>query len=186
LSETPSEKAINRLAYQFKNSTTYKLYLEAFLAEQDELALVETQLRELRYLDTAFGAQLDGIGEIVGISRPTGYTDEQYLFVIKVKILSNSTNMNIENFIELIAFVFGPGIRYRLAANLSPIFYIEFPISAEAEFAFNLLPTPLGIDIKYVYAPDPDTTFSFAEDPTGLGYGVSTDPTIGGNYAKLL
>lgn len=186
MAEIPSEKAITRLAYQFKDSTTFNLFLEAFLAELDELDLVEEQLRELRYLDTAFGAQLDGIGEIVGISRPTSYTDEQYLFVIKVKILSNSTNMNIENFLELITFVFGSGVRYRLQTNLSPIFYILFPISPEAELAFSLLPSTLGIKINYVYAPNPDTTFSFAGSPTGLGWGVSTNPNIGGNFAKLL
>ncbi len=61
--------AISRLAVQFRESTNLKGYIEALIEEGDELELVFHQLLLERGIDTAIGAQLDNIGEIVGQSR---------------------------------------------------------------------------------------------------------------------
>jgi len=63
------EKGISRLAYQFKNSIKFQEFIEAFLAEYEELRISGLQLLNERYLNDAVGAQLDGIGEIVGLLR---------------------------------------------------------------------------------------------------------------------
>ncbi len=63
-------KGLNRLAYQFSDSLKFKGFLSSFLEEYQEIDAANIQLLNERYLDTAIGAQLDGIGEIVGIARP--------------------------------------------------------------------------------------------------------------------
>jgi hypothetical protein len=59
-----------RLAFQFKDSTNFRAFLSAFLAEFDELDVARQQLLDDRYIDTAVGVQLDLIGEILGFPRP--------------------------------------------------------------------------------------------------------------------
>ena len=63
-------KGISRLAYQFSDSENLKGFLEAFLEEYQEIENANLQLLNERYLSVAIGAQLDGIGEIIGLSRP--------------------------------------------------------------------------------------------------------------------
>ena len=73
-------KGINRLAYQFKDSDKFQDFITAFLEEFQDLYESENQLLTDRYLNTAVGVQLDGIGEIVGLSRPLKPVDVAGLF----------------------------------------------------------------------------------------------------------
>jgi len=70
LSDEVIEKGLSRLAYQFKSSTKFQEFLEAFLQQLQDLSISELQLLNERYLNTAIGVQLDGVGEIVGLPRP--------------------------------------------------------------------------------------------------------------------
>lgn len=58
-----------RLAYQYRDSVKFQGFLSSFLAEFEELETSRLQLLNDRWLSTAAGVQLDGIGEIVGIER---------------------------------------------------------------------------------------------------------------------
>jgi len=80
LSDTPTTKALNRLAYQFSDSETFKSFLTCFLEQADDLEASNLQLLTERYLETAIGAQLDGIGEIVGLERPNNITNNAGAF----------------------------------------------------------------------------------------------------------
>ena len=71
---------MSRLAYQFKNSVKFQEFIEAFLAEYEELRISGLQLLNERYLNDAVGVQLDGIGEIVGLPRPEKAVDIAGLF----------------------------------------------------------------------------------------------------------
>lgn len=70
MSDEVIEKGLLRLAYQFKSSTKFQNFLEVFLQQLQDLKISELQLLNERYLNTAVGLQLDGIGEIIGLSRP--------------------------------------------------------------------------------------------------------------------
>jgi hypothetical protein len=65
------DKGLGRLAYQYQDSTKFKAYIESFLAELEELKIARLQLLNDRWLDSAKGVNLDNLGEIVGIERPT-------------------------------------------------------------------------------------------------------------------
>lgn len=73
-------KGVERLAYQFESSTTFQEFIESFLQQLQDLNTSELQLLNERYLDTAIGVQLDGIGEIVGLPRPEKDVDVAGLF----------------------------------------------------------------------------------------------------------
>lgn len=75
MSDEVIEKGLLRLAYQFKSSIKFQDFLEAFLQQLQDLRISDLQLLNERYLDTAVGAQLEGIGEIVGIERPIATID---------------------------------------------------------------------------------------------------------------
>lgn len=187
MSDTITNREIDRLSFQFSTSSNLINFLKAFLAESDELYDSEQELLTDRNLDTAIGAQLDGLGQIVGIIRPSGETDDIYRLEIKSKILVNMANMSVDNILELFQFVFGADrVRYYLPANLDPFFVIGGTISPSEEFIFSFFPTTLGVGTTYISVPTIEDSFSFFEDSTGKGWGDATDPTRGGNFAKII
>lgn len=183
---SPSEKGISRLAYQFDTSEKFKGFLESFLAQADEIQIANTQLIEERWLDTAEGAQLDGIGDIVGIERPVGVNDSVYIWMIRAKILINNTDMYVPKQLELLSFIFdGKIVRYYNSVNLSPIYTITGVLTEEELIVFDLLPTTLGVGVAYISIPVYEETFSFDGDE-GLGFSTTTAPETGGNFATII
>ena len=73
-------KGLSRLAYQFETSEKFRDFITSFLSEFQELNISGLQLLNERYLDTAIGLQLDGIGEIVGLPRPGKPVDQAGVF----------------------------------------------------------------------------------------------------------
>lgn len=63
------EVARTRVTEQFKNKLIFDKYLELLLSEQKELQQVFKDLMQKRSIETATGAQLDIIGDIVGQPR---------------------------------------------------------------------------------------------------------------------
>lgn len=63
------ELAISRLLTQYRESINLINYIETLLTEADKLEDVFHTLLNDRYIDTAYGIQLDILGEIVGQSR---------------------------------------------------------------------------------------------------------------------
>lgn len=61
--------ARERVTEQFKNKEVFDRYLQLLVSGQTELQQVYKDLMQLRSLDTAVGAQLDNLGEIVGQKR---------------------------------------------------------------------------------------------------------------------
>lgn len=68
-------KGLSRLAYQFNGSENLRQFLQSFLDEFQNLENSGLQLLNERYLNEAVGAQLDGIGEIVGADRTVELID---------------------------------------------------------------------------------------------------------------
>ena len=69
------ETYLNRLASQFKDSENLRGLLSAHLLDFEDISISLDDLLSDRYLDTAQGVQLDGIGEIVGLERPVAPID---------------------------------------------------------------------------------------------------------------
>ena len=80
VSEEFLDIARSRVTEQFKNKTVYDKYLELLLSGKVELQKTIQDTMQLRSLDTATGAQLDVIGEIVGRPRGLVTSDIFYYF----------------------------------------------------------------------------------------------------------
>lgn len=186
MSNVTTLKGLARLAFQFKDSTNFIALVSAFLKQTDELYDSGVILLEQRNLDSAEGVQLDGIGDIVGVNRPQGATDSEYLLILKAKIMINSTNMSVDSTLELFIFVFGADrVRYYLPSNLDPYYTIGGTITETEEFIFSLFPTTLGVNVTYISVPVYEEAFSFDGDD-GLGFGDALDANLGGNFAKII
>lgn len=69
---TRSESMKAHLIGQFEDKKVFAAILESLGEELDELDQAFDDLKELRWIDTGAGKQLDGIGEIVGQDRQIG------------------------------------------------------------------------------------------------------------------
>lgn len=183
-----TEKGMARLAYEYLGSEKFKAFIKSFLQQTDDLYDSAVELIIDRTLETAYGVQLDGIGEIVGIERYPGSDDYKYRWMIKAKILINSTDMTVPNMINLLFYIFGGDnvIHYTLEENLWPTYIINGVMTPEEIYIFSLIPEMLGITTTYVSVQNPENIFSFSEDPTGKGFGDINDLSVGGNFAYMV
>lgn len=133
-----SNEAAGNVLEQFKG----KPNLEAFLRLlADQVQAIEDAAHEVPAeglnVDVAEGAQLDGIGSIVGQAR-NGQSDATYRLFIKAKILVNTSGGTAEDLIEVFDVLTGLGMTIELA---------EFFATDAAHFEVFLTPAlPVGID----------------------------------------
>lgn len=124
--------AIKRLLWQFRDKPNIKAVVESYAIQIQELEVVFIALLVERYLSTAVGAQLDGIGGIVGETRQNR-NDTDYRVGIQGRILRNKANSRIEDLLTLFGFLLeshifelteGPGpasFYFRIDGVLNPI-----------------------------------------------------------------
>lgn len=97
-------KALNRLLYQYKNKSKISGVLSAIV---DQLQKLEDTLPDVvskRGIDTATGINLDGAGQIAGIARVSGQSDDDYRTAIKNKIVQNLNTGTPEEVINAAKF----------------------------------------------------------------------------------
>jgi hypothetical protein len=72
------DEARGRITEQFKDKPIIDKYIRLLIGEWSEMQVVLQDLQQLRSIDTAVGAQLDIIGEIVG--RPRGLVTAELFY----------------------------------------------------------------------------------------------------------
>lgn len=179
-----AEKAFNRLLEQYKGKPkiegiTYKLALKAQALED-----VLKQVYEGRFLNNAEGAQLDGIGRIVGLPRVAGLNDAEYLLRIRIQIIQNLNNATPEEIITAAKFFLQASVTdYNeiYPASVS-IFSTTFFPPSQRKFILGQLKRllPAGVSLESIGSFDPDSPFIFN---SGNGFGDVNDPSIGGLLA---
>lgn len=118
---------LGKLPEQFKRKHNIEVLIKAFAAELEELVDVFKELETLRAIFTGFGKQLDGIGEIVDLTRAESASyagvvdfyvldDERYRLFLMYKALRNA---NMCTFPELMEIC-------RLLYNVKLLYYREF------------------------------------------------------------
>lgn len=110
-------------------------------------------------INTAVGAQLDILGEYIGLDRSyvkdgvvSNLNDEDYRLLLKLKIVCNTSDYSHKSIDESLHEVFGNSIRMDSTGNMEMTYFI--PASAadviEAALQKEVLPKPMGVQLNYV------------------------------------
>lgn len=160
-------RAQSLLIEEFKRSTRLNQLVKAIVDPMQEVEHVGNDLYISRRLSQAGGAQLDGIGEIVGEPRE-GRSDEDYREAIEFRIFINTSNAEPETLIQALKFT----------TNASKVKLWELPYAVIQMFTNgsfipdNLVSTmesiaAVGVRIDYISTSLNTVPFSFALDTGG-------------------
>lgn len=184
--ENHVELGLARLIEQYKESANFKALLTIYIQRYQALEDAIWQVITLRYIDTAFGVQLDGLGAIVNEPRG-GLDDTSYLVVIKAKILilkSSGTGNQIQKILNL---CIPPGYTY-LYRDLGSAALL---VRINEQIEFNILGLvrliPLlkagGVLFLFIFSLDPPSERLLWGT---RGFGSVYDPTEGGKMIACL
>lgn len=95
-------QAIANLLWQFQDRPRLTELVNIFTAEIQDLEDLYNDLFDKRYLDNAEGAQLDVYGRIIGWPR-YDFNDDDYRKLLKVGILANQTDSQIDEITYIIS-----------------------------------------------------------------------------------
>lgn len=155
------------LAEQFRD----KLYIDSLMdvvgKQLNDLALFFTQLKSNRSMDTAVGRQLDGVGDIVSMTRadaaklvgnlksPSELTDAQYRQYLIYKVLKNTCQCTYYDLMESLKMFFGEAIRYSesLEKPATISLSIQLPQKEDATSRAVVSPIikPAGVGVEYLF-----------------------------------
>lgn len=239
-----------RVTEQFKNKPVFDAFLKLVMDYLNELQTVYKDSMQLRSINTATGAQLDLIGNIVGqprtlvnydafpyfgfdgamaaetfgtvsdstvgglfrsVNQSEGASaevdDETYRFLIKARIIANTTRATPEAIISGLNFVTGnantsiveqPNAHITLEVQNNLTDFQAYFLQGLSEQG-SIIPIPIGVAVDYVFFEE--EYFGFYEDPNastlstlesgygfgyGLGYGTArADASVGGYISDL-
>lgn len=188
-------QTIQRLLFQFQgtNQPTIQRIVRSYACQAQQLEQVFLDLCVERALDDAEGAQLDGLGDIVGEPR-RGRDDTDYRAAIRARIRINKGIANIED----ILLVFTQALAtsgFILTEPVPAHVTLEVvqalgPTTPSAQLLVELLDDTVGGGISHtlIYGLSPITerfTFASADVPevdSALGFSDDSQ-TSGGHYA---
>lgn len=168
-------RALSLLIEEFKRSPLLNDTLRIPIAECQNIENVGNDLLTARRLNQAGGAQLDGIGEIVGEPRE-GRADEEYRAAIKFKIFINTSNAEPETLIQALAFITGASdIKYWLTVPGSITMYTNGSFIPDNMVYFMESIAAAGVKIDHISSSVNTIPFVFANDngstpETGKGF----------------
>lgn len=186
------ERYIALLIEQWKKSDNMKRYLKAFLTPMKRIESTLKDMQRNRYIATASGAQLDIVGEIVGISRGA-LSDDQFRTAIYFQIYLNQSKGTPELLISFLKNITGsnnvklieiyPATIQLVFETINPIppnlkTLLENVAPAGVEIILTLVPSGkiFGYDGEGGLPPDTET-LGWGEDGAGF-------ETEGGQYAE--
>lgn len=172
-------RALDELPSQFKDKINWSKFIDVLIKPAQELEDVFQDLLLLRALDTAFGQQLDGIGDIVGLAR-NGMNDDEYRFALRFRIFINASSGEPETLIK--------ALKYFTQANYvkyDPLYPAAFQMFTDGTIIpDDLIPTIQDIAMAGVtYIP---VVASYGEIRFAFGDDVIYENLLISNTGKLL
>lgn len=194
------QRYLNLITSEHQNKPKFTAWLTAALTPLDDAVTLLNNFNSDFDLDLAIGAQLDILGDIVGVKRtvnfqPTSYyslstlgvsylvkpspvlTDETYRLVIRAKILQNQWDGTIPSLYEMWSILFSD--TYLIIKDNQNMtmnaFIIGLSTQLQKDLATNgyLIPKPQGVRTTYSYSSVP--LFAFGVEGTDLrGFGEGT------------
>lgn len=185
-----AELALKRLLSQYQDSDNLKSFIRAIIGPVQSIEYVLNDLNIYRQLAFAEGVQLDLIGTIVGLPRPSGATDEEYRQILYGQIGINVSEGQPEQVIQTFKiFTSVPLVLFdeHFPAEFSIESIYEFPDQASIDSMITLMEKvgPAGVRCDGIVTFDPIIPFSFDGALFGSGFGDDTDPSQGGKFPLL-
>lgn len=159
------DKYLNRITSQHKIQPKYMAWLTALLEKLDDLAEVARQMDVSFDLDDAVGAQLDIIGQLVGVSRLLTFepqnapsallSDEDYRLILRARISLNQWDGSTAGIYQLWDDIF-PEATIEVVDNQDMSMAIRV-YGFENQFASEYIshgyaaPKPQGVGINYEF-----------------------------------
>jgi hypothetical protein len=165
-------EALDNLVQQFKGSGNLALFITSWVNEVQELEGMWFDLLENRWIATAVGAQLDGLGSIVGEDRQ-GRPDAEYRVAIIARVGINIGSGTPEQIITYVTTV-TDGANVELAEFFPAALTVRAVTTlttAEATIIGNLLKEikAAGVRIDFIYGISPESELK-KFDTVGQGF----------------
>lgn len=169
------ERAVALLASQFqiRNSdgslTNLQKVVQALTMQAQVLNTQEQLLITMRYLNTAQGVQLDGLGQILGLARISGQSDYSYREDLQFQIFINQSTGTPEDVIGILRYLTDASIvwyneqypaAYQLATN-----GLLFPQNPSDLASVMQKVSPAGVSMTSIVATYNTVPFVFSGDP---------------------
>ena len=181
-----AQQALARLIYQYQQSPNLQGLISAFCQSiqliEDELVAMNTD----RYINDAYGQQLDNIGEIVGLARTPGMTDAVYQRYLLGQIKINISQGQPEQLIQLYSLLTNTNFVLIFEGSLADVILsssYQIPDQATADQFIDILQqaTAAGVRVDGLICFDPDMAFAYDGPLPGFGYDDGSQ-TVGGSY----
>ena len=191
------ERTLGILVAQFRDQkpdgglTNFQKLIKVLCGPAQELQDVLWQLKTERWLSTAIGEQLDEIGEILGLPRNPGESDEDYRERLQFQIFVNISSGTPEDIIRAIQFL--TEANNIVFSDVFPAFFqletdgLKFPVPPNDLNDAIFRMSPAGVN----YAPITATygveiPFQVSSDLTLEPLYVVPDENAPGNSVELL
>ena len=180
------DRAVALLASQFQirnpdgSLTNLQKLIQALCMQAQEINTQQQLLITMRYLNTAHGIQLDRLGQIIGLPRIAGQSDQSYREDLQFQIFVNQSNGTPEDVIFILKYL----------TEASMIWYSEiYPAAYQMATNGLVFPpdpgdlvkaiqnvSPAGVGFVALIATYNEIPFVFSEDPIDTQFYVRPDP----------
>ena len=151
----------NLLIMQYHNKPKAKATIEATVGLLPDDLIME--VINGFDIETAVGKQLDILGEYVGVDRyylvdnqADLLNDEDYRILIKLKAISNTSDLSHKSLEEALYNFFGNSVRMDSDGNMEMTYFVpknKTPI-IQAAIQKEVLPRPMGVRCSYIIEYD--------------------------------
>lgn len=194
--ESHCKDGLDLLIEQYRNKPRIETLLCIYLDQVQELEDALWELLVRRGVSSAFGAQLDMLGAIVGRARG-GLENEDYRAWIRAQIRANRSAGSATDILTILSLIFGDAMDYEIRewwpATLTVTLHDELVLAPSVLFAILKQAKSAGVRLLLEYTGEDELeTFQFAsatspvELSTLLGFGSTRDATMGGYYAAAV
>lgn len=180
-------QAIGRLLSQFKGKKTIEGTVSGITAPIQDIEYALDGLNNLRTLNGSQGVQLDLLGDVVGILRLGGQSDDSYRQAIRARIQTNASEGQAAAVIA--TFLLLTGVTQVLLDDLYPasimLESVFVPLTMQQAYDITAIIDMVcagGVRAEGLISYDPDAAFAMEGNLSGAGFGDSGDPTAGGLF----
>lgn len=159
--EQYSDYYANLLIMQYHNKPKAKATIKA-----STLSIPDTLIQDVLNgydIETAVGAQLDTLGQYVGVDRyyvdngtPEVLPDDDFRILVKLKAISNTSDLSHKALEQALYNFFGNTIRMDSSGNMEMTYFVpknKTPI-IQAAIQKEVLPRPMGVRCSYIIEYD--------------------------------